>query len=46
MCVALINSKSKSFENLRVALLKEIGVSHNAEVLNALLFHPSQWSVL
>ena len=46
MRVALINSKSKSFENLRVALLKEIGVSHNAKILNALLFHPSQWTAL
>jgi hypothetical protein len=46
MRMALINSKSKSFENLRVALLKEIGVSHNAKILNALLFHPSQWTAL
>lgn len=42
----VINTKSKSFEKLRSALLKEIGVTHNAELLNAKLFHPSQWTAL
>ena len=42
----VINTKSKSFEKLRSALLKEIGVTHNAELLNVTLFHPSQWTAL
>ena len=46
MRIALTNTKSKSFENLRSALLKEIGVHHNAELLNTHLFHPSQWTAL
>lgn len=46
MRTALMNRKSKSFEKLRAALLRELGVAGNAEILNTHLFHPSQWTHL
>tara|TARA_B110000977_G_C11087774_1_gene495434 strand:- start:437 stop:2380 length:1944 start_codon:yes stop_codon:yes gene_type:complete len=46
MRAALMNHKSKSFETLRAALLRELGVAHNAELLNTHVFHPSQWTHL
>jgi len=46
MRTALMNRKSKSFEKLRAALLRELGVAGNAELLNTHLFHPSQWTHL
>jgi len=46
MRTALMNRKSKSFEKLRAALLCELGVAGNAELLNTHLFHPSQWTHL
>ena len=40
----LVGSEN-SFEGLRSTLLHQLGVKHNADILNAVLFHPKQWEV-
>lgn len=42
----LNNASQLSFENVREKLLDEIGVKHNAELLNKYLFKTSEWTIL